>query len=178
MNWVLQDHYKVLELNCDASDDEIRSSFIRLALVLPSLFSPFRTNSGSGFFSDGVGICVWLCCRNGIRTNLKKRILLRLGFKKSTRLIKVGISFSLDSWVITCRCRCVWQQFLVKVGFGVVSLELECLKWILFHWPLLYLLLLTFLCKMYRTEEDVTSLGERNLFSFSHCFCNWFLYEL
>jgi len=37
VNWVLQDHYKVLELNCDASDDEIRSSFIRLALV-PSLF--------------------------------------------------------------------------------------------------------------------------------------------
>ncbi|CAA0374420.1 putative DnaJ domain, Chaperone J-domain superfamily [Arabidopsis thaliana] len=27
-----KDHYKVLELNCDASDDEIRSSFIRLAL--------------------------------------------------------------------------------------------------------------------------------------------------
>ncbi|ESQ51969.1 hypothetical protein EUTSA_v10017431mg [Eutrema salsugineum] len=27
-----KDHYKVLELNCDASDDEIRSNFIRLAL--------------------------------------------------------------------------------------------------------------------------------------------------
>ncbi|VVB02012.1 unnamed protein product [Arabis nemorensis] len=32
MNWELQDHYKVLELKCDASDDEIRSNFIRLAL--------------------------------------------------------------------------------------------------------------------------------------------------
>ncbi|KFK31023.1 hypothetical protein AALP_AA6G058000 [Arabis alpina] len=27
-----KDHYKVLELKCDASDDEIRSNFIRLAL--------------------------------------------------------------------------------------------------------------------------------------------------
>ncbi|CAA7037830.1 unnamed protein product [Microthlaspi erraticum] len=27
-----KDHYKVLELSCDASDDEIRSNFIRLAL--------------------------------------------------------------------------------------------------------------------------------------------------
>ncbi|KAJ0240123.1 Uncharacterized protein HA466_0228040 [Hirschfeldia incana] len=27
-----KDHYKVLELNCEASDDEIRSNFIRLAL--------------------------------------------------------------------------------------------------------------------------------------------------
>jgi|AraCvinosormetaG_1042628.scaffolds.fasta_scaffold00279_4 hypothetical protein len=48
-------------------------------------------------------IVLELCCRNGIRTNLKKRILLRLGFKKSTRLIKVLLLFHrVDVVVFVC----------------------------------------------------------------------------
>lgn len=89
VNWVMQDHYKVLELNCDASDDEIRSSFIRLALVCFS----FPLNLGQSLGLSSSVMKLELCCRNGTRTNLKKRILLRLGFKKSMRLIKVCFSF-------------------------------------------------------------------------------------
>lgn len=89
VNWVwLQDHYKVLELNSDASDDEIRSNFIRLALVpYPNLCPFFLTR-----FCQWWELCLVVCCRSGIRINLKKRIPLRLGFKKSTRLTKVFAS--------------------------------------------------------------------------------------
>jgi hypothetical protein len=53
-NWqCMQDYYKILEVDYDATDDAIRSNYIRLALVLILDFSLF-------FFFLGYRFVIWM----------------------------------------------------------------------------------------------------------------------
>jgi len=49
----MQDYYKILEVDYDATDDAIRSNYIRLALVLIPDFSLF-------FFFLGYRFVIWM----------------------------------------------------------------------------------------------------------------------